>query len=82
MRETSGNVNSVIVIAAGKRQATTKAKVTVENFDKLKATFMQDVRNVMLMNEIPSELVVNFDKTGINCLSLFMDYGQSRTEEN
>ena len=49
-----------------KRRATTKAKTTVINFDELKDTFLQDVKHSMLMDEIPPELVVNFDQTGIN----------------
>ena len=49
-----------------KRRASTKAKTTVINFDELKETFLQDIKHSMLMDEIPPELVINFDQTGIH----------------
>ena len=49
-----------------KRRASTKAKVDVKNFDELKGNFLRDMRNVMLMDEIPPELIITFDQTGIN----------------
>ena len=49
-----------------KRRASTKAKTTVINFDELKETFLQDIKHSMLMNEIPPELVINFNQTGIH----------------
>ena len=48
-----------------KRRATTKAKVTVENFESLKEQFLLDVKNVVEMDEIAPELVINWDQTGI-----------------
>ena len=49
-----------------KRRASTKAKVDVKNFDELKRNFLGDIKNVVLMDEIPQELIINFDQTGIN----------------
>ena len=49
-----------------KRRASTKAKTTVINFDELKETFLQDIKHSMLMDEIPPELVINLDQTGIH----------------
>lgn len=49
-----------------KRRASTKAKTTVINFDELKETFLQDIKHSMLMDEIPPELIINFDQTGIH----------------
>ena len=49
-----------------KRKGTTKAKVSVENFDALKAQFLLDIRVVAEMEEIPPDLVINWDQTGIN----------------
>ena len=46
-----------------KRQGNTKAKVQVENFEELKKLFVQDVKTVM--DEVPLELVVNWDQTGL-----------------
>ena len=48
-----------------KRRATTKAKVTVENFESLKVQFLLDVKNVVEMDEIAPEPVINRDQTGI-----------------
>ena len=48
-----------------KRKATTAAKDNVENFDLLKE-FLLEVKNVVYMDEIPEDLIVNFDQTGIN----------------
>ena len=49
-----------------KCKATTKAKVTVENFAKLRSDYLLDIKNVVAMDEIPAELVINFDQTGLN----------------
>lgn len=46
-----------------KRRASTKAKTTVVNFDELKETYLQDIKNSMLKDQIPLELVINFDQT-------------------
>ena len=47
-----------------KRKASTKAKTTVINFNERKETFLQDIKHSMLMDEIPPELVINFDQSG------------------
>ena len=44
-----------------KRQASTKAKVSVSDFQQLKAQFVFDVKAVIEMEEIPGELVINWD---------------------
>ena len=49
-----------------KRRASTKAKVTVANFDAQKALFLHDVKSIIVMEEIPPQLVINWDHTGIN----------------
>ena len=49
-----------------KRRANTKAKITVEHFDELKKLYLLEFNNVVEMDEIPSELVINWDQTGIN----------------
>ena len=49
-----------------KRKATSKAKVSVENFAEIKADFLLDIKQVIVMDEIPAELVINFDQTGLN----------------
>ena len=49
-----------------KRKATTKAKVSVENFAELKSDYLLKIKNIIAMDEIPAELVINFDQTALN----------------
>ena len=48
-----------------KRKASTSAKVSVENFERKRELFLHEVKLVMEMEDIPAELVINFDQTGI-----------------
>ena len=45
------------------RRASTKAKVSVSDFE---AQFIYNIHIVVEMEEIPRELVVNWDQTGIH----------------
>ena len=49
-----------------KRKGNTKAKVDAEKFDEIKKLFHQDIRNVLVMDEVPVELVVNWDLISLN----------------
>ena len=49
-----------------KRKATTKAKVSVENFAELRSDYLLKIKNVTATDEIPGELVINFDQTALN----------------
>ena len=49
-----------------KRKCTTKVKVDVAEFEDTKRLFLLDVKNVVQMDEICSEMIVNWDQTGIN----------------
>ena len=49
-----------------KRKACSKAKVDVEHFERLKKEFLTDIKNIVVMDEIPPDLIINFDQTGIN----------------
>ena len=48
------------------RRRTTKAKVSVEDFNRLKTTLLQEVIDVVKMEEIPIDLILNWDQTGLN----------------
>ena len=50
----------------GKRPASTKAKVSLPDFDRFKVQFPFDVKAVIEIEEIPCELIINWDQTGIN----------------
>ena len=49
-----------------KRKGNTKAKVDVEKFNEVKMLFHQEIKNVIVMDEVPAELVINWDQTGLN----------------
>ncbi len=49
-----------------KRRASTKAKVSAENFAAIKEQFLLDVKTVVEMEEIPHDLIINWDQTGIH----------------
>ena len=48
-----------------KRRASTKAKVNPSDFESYKQQFVFDIQTVMEMEEIPRQLVINWDHTGI-----------------
>jgi len=48
------------------RSGNSKAKVTVTNFDMLKKQFISDVQVITVFEEIPNELILNWDHTRIN----------------
>ena len=67
-----------------KRRASTKAKVSVSDFEALKAQFIYDIQVVVEMEDIPGELVVNWDQTGIHYVpvsSWTMEKGGSKRVE-
>ncbi len=49
-----------------KRRNTTKSKVTIADFEEKKMQFLFDIKAIIEMEEIPPELVINWDHTGIN----------------
>ena len=49
-----------------KRRGNTKSKVSVEQFDKLKELFLLEFNDAVKMDEVPQQLVINWDQIGIN----------------
>ena len=49
-----------------KRRASTKAKVSVSDFEECKSQFLFDIQTMVEMEEIPNETVINWDHTGID----------------
>lgn len=47
-----------------KRQGTTKAKVNPENFEALKKQYLADIQTKVYMDDIPTDLIINWDHTG------------------
>ena len=48
-----------------KQRAKTKAKVTVEEFIETEKLFLLDIKKITHKNEIPPQLIINWDHTGI-----------------
>lgn len=49
-----------------KRKATTiKSKMTVVNFDELKDNFLIDIKVIATMEEVPDDMIFNWDPTAI-----------------
>ena len=49
-----------------KQRGNTKAKVSVPEFEQLKAQFTYDVKSIIEIEEIPDSLVINWDHTAVN----------------
>ena len=49
-----------------KRKATTSGKVEPSHFKELKEQFLLDIKAVVDMEDVPSDLILNWDHTGIN----------------
>ncbi len=45
---------------------TTKAKVNIKEFEAAKTRFLQEIIEVVKVEEIPVELIFNWDQTGLN----------------
>ena len=46
--------------------ASTKAKVNIEDFASVKSQFLFDTKMIVEMEEIPHDLVINWDQIGIH----------------
>ena len=67
-----------------KRRSTITAKVNVPNFDEVRRQFLVDVKIITDMEEIPFSLIINWDQTAINYISLSswtMEKGGSKMVE-
>lgn len=51
-----------------KQKATTKATIPSDDFEAQKVQFLFDIQTIIEMEDIPNDLVVNWDHTGINCV--------------
>ncbi len=64
-----------------KRRASTKAKVTIEDFQKIKEQFLLDIKVIVQMENIPSDLVINWDQTGMHYVPVSSWTMEGRLEE-
>ena len=49
---------------------TAKSKWTGENFQRLKQEFLEEIQAIITMEEIPPNLVMNWDQTGVKIVPL------------
>ena len=49
-----------------KRRGTTKAKVRASDFQALQSQFLDDIRTVIMFEDIRAKLILNWDHTGLN----------------
>ena len=48
-----------------KRRASTAAKTSIKNFEEVRKLFLHEVKTVADLEEIPEDLIIHFDQTGI-----------------
>ena len=53
-----------------RKETTSKSKNLVENFEELKVLFLDQVSTTVITDEIPPELILNWDQTGLNLIPL------------
>lgn len=67
-----------------KRKGSTKAKMMPADFDKLKAQFLSDIRTIVSMEDIPAELIINWDQSSLKYVPTsnwtFEEKGMKRIE--
>ena len=49
-----------------KHRGTTTAKIHPGNFDDLRETFLEQIRSTVKFEDIPLDLIFNWDQTGLN----------------
>ena len=49
-----------------KEGGSSTAKISVTNFEELKEQYLLDIKAVTMMKEVPPELMLNWDHTGIS----------------
>ena len=49
-----------------KRRGTTTAKTDVKNFEEMKSQFLFDICSIAVMEEVPSDLIINWDQTSVH----------------
>ena len=52
-----------------KWRASTKAKIDIDDFEAVKEKFLFDVKVAVEMEEIPHDLIINWDQTGVRGMS-------------
>ena len=63
---TRGWANSILKrINFTRRAGTTQAKISPQDFEKQQIKFLQEIVDIVTMEDIPPELIINWDETGL-----------------
>ena len=54
-----------------KRRETTTPKINPDNFENLWETFLEQIRSTVKFEDIPLDLIFNWDQTGLNYVPVF-----------
>ena len=46
-----------------KRRANSKSKILLADFEEIKSNYLSDIQSVVVMEDIPPQLVINWDHT-------------------
>ena len=67
-----------------KRRSSSAAKVSVNNFNQLKSQFIFDIQSIVEMEEIPNDMIINWDQTAIKYVPMskwtMVNEGSQRVE--
>lgn len=63
-----------------KRRGSTTIKLTVNNFDRVKEQFLFDIQTAVEMEDIPPQLVFNWDHTGISIVPVDLSVNKAAKE--
>ena len=80
LRENGGHLESSTHWAKGRR-VTTNASLTLVDFEERKAQFVFDAQVIIKLQEIPDDLVVNWDQPNIYYVSVF-DWTMEKVDVN
>ena len=64
-----------------KRQGTTKAKVNPLDFEKIKIQYLADIHTKVYMEDIPADLIINWDHTGLKYVPV-SNWTRDQTSKN
>ena len=64
-----------------KRKANSKVKITAEDFDELTEHFLCSISAIVLMEEIPSALILNWDHTALKYVPVSVGLWQNKVQK-
>ena len=65
-----------------RRVGTTQAKITLQQFVEKRMEFLQNIIDVVKMEDIPAELIFNWDQTGLYLVQHLVGLWPPKTDKN